>query len=115
MNGGRKMLVAIAAGAAAILLLAYFVRYEVRPIRSCPGSSDVICESSDTIFVFNGEAYIDPAPGTELARFHGRTIAERVLVARHGNLSFAILGGIVLPLLLISGSLVLLLSARNSN
>jgi hypothetical protein len=91
----------------AVALSAYFVEYRVAPIHMCPGSYDYVCAPPSQI-LFLGQAEIIPAPGTELARYHGRTVAERDLLARHGYTPlFAGISGVVLPALLLIGALLL--------
>ena len=102
-----KRLISVAACVAALVLAVYFVQYRVQPIRMCPGAVDVSCATPDTI-VRLGLTEIEPQPGSLLARYHGRTAAERVLVARNGYVpESAAVWGIIFPVLLIFGAFLL--------
>jgi len=91
----------------ALILALYFVQYRVEPERMCPGTFDVLCDPPDTI-IWLGLTQIEPAPGSLLARYHGKTGGVRVIAARQGyEPLFAAFMGLVLPAFLLLSSLLL--------
>lgn len=86
-----------------------FVEYDVRPLHASANASDVLSPGDGEI-IFLGLTTIAPEPGSDLARFHGRVGAERGIFARNGHtVSSALIGGMLIPILLILSAAYLLL------
>jgi len=115
MTFQSRRLTGVAACIVALLLTVYFVQYRIQPIRMCPGTFDVSCATPDTI-VRLGRTDIEPEPGSLLARYHGKISGEKVLVARDGYApKAAVVMGIIFPILLIFGALLVVRKTKNSN
>jgi len=106
-------------GCLALCLLAYFlahefVEYRVEPIHMYPHSQDNIALPKDEL-IFLGRTSIAAESGSQLARFHGSTAAERGIFAR-GNYTTltATIGGILVPILLLGSAGCLLASIPRS-
>jgi hypothetical protein len=107
-------MIAALLGIAAFALATTFIEYRVQPIRRCPGSFDVICMAPDQ-FVSLGMTQIEPKPDSDVARFRGKILGDRGLYSRFAlPLPFAIVLGVLVPLLALIAAFVLILR-RPSN
>ena len=104
----RRMSAALLA-LGSLVLINVFIEYRAQPIRMCPGSYDFVCSLRNEIVPL-GRVDIDPAPGSLLARYGGKTVGERGLFAREPFPPVAtVIGGMLLPLLMLISAAVLIL------
>jgi hypothetical protein len=101
----RRLSLILTVGAA--LLAATFIDYRVQPIHVCSGSFDMICPASDEI-VSLGLTTVDPSPGSMVAQYHGKNVAERGLYSRYKiPIAISIVGGVLLPFLMLVTAVIL--------
>ena len=98
MHSQRRIWIGIVLLVSATALAAICVEYKVEPIRFAPGSHDYVL-ASERLIVPLGLTGIDPPPSSLLAKYHGKTEAQRGLFARNGFSTFvATVGGLLVPL-----------------
>lgn len=90
----------------AILLCLTFLEYRVQETRAAPDAPDYIPIPKDMI-VWLGYTSLPPEPGSDLERYNGRIDAERGIYARSPYPRWvSVLGGVVLPLILLASRTV---------